>query len=380
MTDKEPHKGKGVYIHIPFCLKKCAYCDFASQQLHSHEEVNQYLEALLSEISIRAQGQAYTVYFGGGTPSILPSGQVAVVLQAIRRHMEIKPLIEISMEVNPATVDDSDLVQLKETGINRLSLGLQSTSDFFLNRLGRIHSAQDCKQVFYWARQAGFNNISCDLIYGIPGQTLKDLKEDLQQLVRWSPEHLSMYALHLEPNTPLARLVAQHALPEPDDDTTADMYAWIREFLPTQGYKQYELSNFSKPGYACQHNMMYWQNQEYLGFGSAAHSYSQGVRSWNVQDKEEYVRKIGRKKNATEGREKLGGIRKISEHLMLELRLTRGVKKRQFKDIYGDDWNRNFSQAIEKMKSRGFLAEDRATLKLTPRGMFVSNMVFRELL
>jgi len=371
---------KGVYIHIPYCLKKCTYCDFSSGPLQSPQQLKQYGLILLEEIRNRAHGFAKTVYFGGGTPSLAEPEQICLLLECLSQHMTMSSQAEISMEVNPGTTTQAKLSQLIAAGINRLSIGVQSTSEKLLRILGRCHTAIQAQKTMEEARKSGFYNISCDLIYAIPTQTFKDFQHDLETLLTWGPDHISLYALSVEPNTPLARQIYAHAIPAPDDDVAAEMYEWAREFLFKNGFFQYELSNFSKPGFECQHNILYWQNKEYLGLGASAHTYEQGIRSWNVKDPDIYMERIVQERSAQAGSESLQGRVRIAEHLIMGLRMTQGVKKHEIQEAFGKDWDCSFISSFNKMIQAGLLIDDKDTLKLSPQGMLLANIVFREIL
>jgi oxygen-independent coproporphyrinogen-3 oxidase len=370
---------KGVYIHIPFCLSKCFYCDFSSKPLQSQSELTQYLWFLKTELACRVQGKAETVYFGGGTPSLCPAEEVQLILEKLKQLLELAPAAEITLEANPATLGAVELRALRRAGVNRLSLGVQSTSDSMLQKLGRRHSAADAEILIRQARQAGFDNVSCDLIFGLPGQGINDFKVDLEKVSSWAPEHLSLYALSVEEDTPLAREV-RAGLKVPEDDLVADMYEEAQAFLGRQGYGQYELSNFSRKGLECRHNINYWQNGEYWGLGASAHSHVDGVRSWNFGEAREYIRAMNRQGHACSGSEALKNREKIAETLILGLRLTAGIEKDRIEKTYGKGWSDQFVSAFQEMEQAGLLMEDDHSLRLTTHGMFLSNVVFRAIL
>lgn len=370
---------RGVYIHIPYCLSKCAYCDFTSEPLKSRTDLEHYLAALEAEIRLRASGRAETVYFGGGTPSLCAPGQIRRLLAVLAERLELAPGAEITLEANPATADRDSLAGFRRAGVNRLSVGVQSASDACLAQLGRAHSAAQAERLVREARAAGFENLSCDVIYGLPGQTVPQFRQDLESVTAWKPDHISLYALTLETGTPLAARVAAGQEPLPDEDAAADMYEWSREYLLKNGFLQYELSNFSKPGKACRHNLLYWTDGEYLGLGTAAHSYENGVRSWNGSNLREYLQILEQGENPEKGREKLKLTKKIAEELIMGLRLTEGVSKAKFTSRYGHRWQLAFQEAIQNMVQSGLLQEEEQNLHLTPRGMLLSNVVFRAL-
>jgi len=371
---------KGVYIHIPFCLSKCAYCDFASRPLATSAELENYLWFLKHELVVRGSGCATTVFFGGGTPSLCSPEQLESVIAGLVDRMRLSVSAEISLEANPGTLTPPKIRDFRKTGINRLSIGVQSTLDAWLRMLGRRYSAREARDAVSEAKGNGFDNVSCDLIYGLPSQSLQEFKADLTNLAGWDPDHLSLYALSLEPGTPLAALVEKGSLPEPDDDLVADMYEWGRDYLASLGYRHYELSNFAKPGRECRHNLVYWRNQDYLGLGASAHSCLEGVRSWNHARPEDYVRAMETSADATAGRETLAGRAKVSETLMLGLRLLEGIKLEEMEVRFGPGWKSGFETSLAEMSRQGLVTDDCQGIRLTRRGCFLSNMVFRALL
>ncbi len=369
----------GLYFHLPYCLAKCSYCDFASRPLRDPAEWPRLISALRREVRRRARGRAATVYLGGGTPSLCPPELVAGLLDEVRTRVRLVPRAEITLEANPATADADRLRAFRSAGVNRLSIGVQSGDDEALRMLGRVHTAAQARELVASARSAGFPNVSCDLIYGLPGQTLERFQADLERVLSWEPDHLSLYALSLEPGTRLAERVAAGELPEPEEDAAADMYEWTRERLERSGYLQYELSNFSRKGLACRHNLNYWNNGDYLGFGPSAHSHIHGGRSWNLADPDAYLKAVEHGRSPREGSEKLKKKRRIAEEVMVGLRLTAGVPTRRLTARYGPGWREPLRPALESM-SRAGLLDLGATLRLTPKGMLLSNVVFRELL
>jgi oxygen-independent coproporphyrinogen-3 oxidase len=376
----EKHPMKGIYLHIPFCLAKCAYCDFASQPLADPARLPTYLQALSAELEARVSGPVDTVYFGGGTPSLCAPGQIAGLLRTLAGRAQMALDAEVTLEANPATADLARWSGFRAAGVNRISLGVQSTQDPFLRLLGRKHTAQQAEEQMRLAKKAGFSNLSCDLIFGLPGQTLAQFQADLQTLLSWEPAHVSLYGLTLEPGTLLAHRVQQGELPAPDEDAAADMYESAREILPASGWLQYELSNFALPGRECRHNLKYWTDQEYLGLGASAHSYIRGVRSWNPTEPEAYVQARRQASFAPESSEKLKERRKIAEDMIIGLRLTAGIEKERLRRCHGDGWKELFISPIRDMLQAGLLAETTDRLFLTARGMLLSNVVFRAML
>jgi oxygen-independent coproporphyrinogen-3 oxidase len=368
---------RGVYLHLPFCLSKCDYCDFASLPLPSPGWLDRYARALLREIAARVQGKVDTVYFGGGTPSLFLPHQLQAFLKAIAQHALLSPQAEITLEVNPATADRARLQAWKRMGINRLSLGVQSTRNQDLIQLGRRHSVEDAQVLLEEARSVGFENISCDLIYGLPGQTPEAFAAALQSLLAWKPEHISLYGLTVEPGTRLARRVEAGELTVPDDDVQADMYVLAQDMLPGRGFLQYELSNFSLPGRACRHNRIYWEYQPYLGLGASAHSFVRGRRSWNLAEPAAYCEALEKGASAEAGFEKLSQEKKQGERLILALRQSAGIRKQVF--FQASTGGERFKLAFEASRKQGLIEETATHYRLTPRGMLLSNLVFREL-
>jgi oxygen-independent coproporphyrinogen III oxidase len=372
--------GYGVYVHIPWCLGKCAYCDFPSRPLPGPEVWAPYLEALTREIRLRARGTADTVYVGGGTPSLCPVPELAKLMRVLAEHLPFAPNAEVTLEANPATVDPAALAELRALGFNRLSVGVQSTSEAWLRLLERRHTSSQARATLESARCAGFDNLSADLIYGLPGQTLPDFQNDLKTLAEWGPDHLSLYALSVEPGTRLEAALNEGRLVWPDEDQAADMYAWAREFLSSRGFLQYELSNFALPGRECRHNLRYWHDQDYFGFGAAAHSYLQGVRSWNESDPSAYQRALLEKNSALAGQETLTGNHRVAETLILGLRLTQGLQSPSLRARFGESWAENFQLRFAELSRQGLLRMEKENICLTPKGMLLSNVVFREIL
>ncbi|MEW6516956.1 MAG: radical SAM family heme chaperone HemW [candidate division FCPU426 bacterium] len=367
-------------MHFPWCLSKCAYCDFPSRPFPSSASWPAYLDALIREIEARAQGAVETLYLGGGTPSMCPPSELARLFAALSAKVELLPSLEATLEANPATVSPDALADLRAVGFNRLSLGVQSTSDRYLQLLGRRHTAADAQTTLRGARGAGFANLSVDLIYGLPGQTFAEFQTDLRTLTAWEPEHISLYALSVEPGTLLETAVREGRMPAPDEDLAADMYLWAREFLAGRGFAQYELSNFSRPGRECRHNLGYWTGRDYFGFGAAAHSFLEGVRSWNIADPEAYQTEVNREGCALAGQEKLTGSRRVAEAAMLGLRLTAGLQPEDMRARFGTDWDLELRGKFEAVSRQGLISMNKDDIRLTPRGMLLSNVVFREMI
>ena len=362
----------GLYIHIPFCKAKCAYCDFYSLA-HSEEKMDAYTAALLrhlEEVAPRAAGmQVDTVYFGGGTPSYLGAARLIRILQTVQRRYDVTRDAEITLEANPDSAGDwRALRKLRRAGFNRLSLGVQSTDDELLRRIGRVHTCEQVQQAVTAARKAKLTNLSLDLIYGLPGQTMEDWQRTLADAVALGPEHLSCYGLKLEEGTPLWQ--QRQALTLPDDDAQADMYLYTVAALSEAGYGQYEISNFARAGRESRHNLKYWRMQEYAGFGPGAHSDFGGVRYGYVRDLDAYI--AGRLVLAEA--ETDGTLARDFEYVMLSLRTAEGIDRRTFENRY-----RQRFEAMERLfvqyEQAGLAQRTEGGWRLTPRGFLVSNSI-----
>ena len=362
----------GLYIHIPFCKAKCAYCDFYSLA-HSEEKMDAYTAALLrhlEEVAPRAAGmQVDTVYFGGGTPSYLGTARLIRILQTVQRRYDVTRDAEITLEANPDSAGDwRALRRLRRAGFNRLSLGVQSTDDELLRRIGRVHTCEQVQQAVTAAQKAKLTNLSLDLIYGLPGQTMEDWQRTLADAVALGPEHLSCYGLKLEEGTSLWQ--QRQALTLPDDDAQADMYLYTVAALSEAGYGQYEISNFARAGRESRHNLKYWRMQEYAGFGPGAHSDFGGVRYGYVRDLDAYI--AGRLVLAEA--ETDGTLARDFEYVMLSLRTAEGIDRRTFENRY-----RQRFEAMERLfvqyEQAGLAQRTEGGWRLTPRGFLVSNSI-----
>ena len=372
-------KGKptlGLYIHIPFCKAKCAYCDFYSLA-HSEEKMDAYTAALLrhlEEVAPRAAGmQVDTVYFGGGTPSYLGAARLCRILQTVLRRYDVARDAEITLEANPDSAGDwKELRRLRRAGFNRLSLGVQSTDDALLRRIGRVHTYEQVQQAVKAARQAKFTNLSLDLIYGLPGQTMEDWQRTLADAVALGPEHLSCYGLKLEEGTPLWQ--QRQTLTLPDDDAQADMYLYTVAALGEMGYEQYEISNFAKPGKASRHNLKYWNMEEYAGFGPGAHSDFGGVRYGYVRDIDSYI--AG--KLVLSESENDSTLARDYEYVMLSLRTAAGIDRQTFEKRYRQRFQ-PMETLFEQYEKAGLALPTEGGWRLTPKGFLVSNSIIAAL-
>ena len=370
-------KSLGLYIHIPFCIKKCLYCDFCSLPRSMGADMSAYCSELCRRIALESEkckGHTVdTVYFGGGTPTLLPIECFSEIMKCIFSNYDVSADAEISCECNPASCDGKYLSSLRALGINRLSIGLQSIHEDELAALGRAHSFSDFCDIFRAARNAGFDNISVDLMYGIPNQTLKSFGESLETLVALCPEHISAYGLKIEDGTPFALM--RDSLVLPDEDTEFEMYMLLTNFLAKNGYAKYEISNFSKPCKESRHNLRYWQRKDYIGFGVAAHSCFGGERYGNSRDIVAFMRG----EDITSERTLLNVTDERNEYLMLGLRLSSGIDLVDFRSRFGYEIS-DVCPDLKKWISGGLMTLDGGRLSFTEGGFFVSNAILSELI
>lgn len=323
-------------------------------------------------------GPADTVYIGGGTPTALPLGVLARLIGKLRRTVPIKSDAEITIEANPGTVDEEYLHALLECGVNRLSMGVQSFNDTILRAIGRIHTAEQAVRAVEMAKSAGFKNLSLDLMYGLPGQGLEDLKISVETALELAPQHISIYGLQVEDGTLFARQQEKGELRLPVDDIAEAMYDYMTEYLPDRGYVRYEISNFALPGYDSRHNMGYWTDVPYLGMGAAAHSYMGDSRWNNVSSVEKYIKSVETGLPYRENEELLDRETEMEEFCFLALRMSAGIDKRAFQRKFDCPIDSVYNEAIEKMKARKLLEETEDHIRLTSLGMKFGNVVFRE--
>jgi len=350
--------------------------------------IPEYVKALCNEIRIVGQANkhidVHTIFFGGGTPSLLSPSQLEEILRSISNVFEVKPGTEISLETNPGTLEPKYFRELFEIGFNRISIGVQSANTKELNLLGRIHTYEDAITAVSCARKAGFRNLNMDLIYGLPEQTILDWQKTLGLLLDLDPEHISLYGLTVEKGTQLGRWVNRGLIPLPDPDLAADMYEWAGEKLTTAGYEHYEVSNWAKPGYQCRHNLQYWRNQPYLGFGAGAHGYANNMRVANISTIKPYTKfyhKFSPLKfpmpPATRNFQSINVYTEMQETMMIGLRLTKeGVSKYQFRERFGKEMRDVFKREIDELTQMGLLEWADDSLRLTRRGILVGNQVF----
>ena len=371
-----------LYLHIPFCQHKCPYCAFVSSP-GSKSEISSYVNLLLDELQFAAHEFTScpidSVYFGGGTPSLLAPSQISLVLEKIGQHFNLIQNPEITLEANPGTVNRKQLADLYSAGVNRLSFGVQSFNDRMLKVLGRIHSADQARDAFSYARSAGFSNIGIDLIHALPEQTLEMWRNDLQEALFSGPEHLSVYGLTIEEGTPFAvRFNNEKNLP--DNDLASDMFEMADELLTSAGYDHYEIANYALPDLRSRHNSGYWRRDGYLGLGLGAHSFIHqgefGVRFGNPCDPKQYAAsirsgQIPRCNTITLSREEA-----ISEFMFLGLRMAQGVSFADFESRFGNSLQAMFLPALQKLSRAGLIIQEQEGIRLTRKGMLLSNQVF----
>ena len=367
----------GVYFHIPFCKSRCSYCDFATDVYRSEGAVEKYVGALCREIKNGGGVGAPaidTIYFGGGTPSLLTSKQVERILEAVSDTFTIIDNSEVTMEMNPATVTAEKLESFRLLGVNRASFGVQTFNDRHLKLLARGHDAKDARYTFTLLRSAGFDNISFDLIAGLPGQTIDDWKRNLDEAISMEPEHLSLYLLEVHEGTPLAEQIKSGRRPMPDEDLAAEMYELMIDRLEVAGYKQYEISNFAKPGFESRHNTKYWELEPVYGFGVSAHSFDGLERYSNERDTAEYVRRIEELGGAEVSRE---DVNLASEFAFLGLRLSGGINLADYQNRFGIDLQHKFRSELDRFLEGVLVEFYDGNLRLTRKGMLFSNEVFQ---
>ena len=386
----------GIYIHIPFCVKKCDYCDFISYS-NCFDMQEKYVEKLLEEIEenkdLLKNNFISTIYIGGGTPSAIKPELIKEILDKIYLAAEIeeKNEVEITIEVNPGTTTKNNLQMYRNCGINRLSIGLQSTDDAILKEIGRIHNYEQFLDTYKWAGEAGFENINVDLMLGLPGQDIEILKNSLENVVNLkpTPKHISVYSLIVEEETKIEQRIDSGELSLPDDEEERRQYHYMKNFLELNGYKHYEISNFAKPGFESKHNMNCWEQKQYVGFGIAAHSYVDGVRYSNTTDLKEYLNVNDNESGDNlKEEEKFNTIKTIEEtqnkldmekeFMMLGLRKLDGVSISKFEQKFGENPIYLFRNELQKLVEEDLLEVDLDDIKLTSKGLDLANLVWEE--
>ena len=396
-------KKLGLYVHIPFCHSKCAYCDFYSQSNAGDDLMQRYVDSLrlqIEDYSTAAKGYIVdSVFIGGGTPTVLPIKTMCELIESITRNFNLSKDVEFTMEANPATVSLAALTKYRKLGVNRLSLGLQSANADELTALSRIHSASDFEASFNAARKAGFDNINVDIMYGIPLQTAESFSNTLNYVTGFKPEHISVYGLKIEDGTPFARM--RDTLVLPDEDTEADMYLDCIRYLNVTGFRHYEISNFARPGYECRHNLKYWNCDEYLGFGCAAHSYFSNMRFSTKRDLMLFIDSMeadishggmmgsdgmgiteSQLKNAQPIEElyQLTPTERVGEYIMLRLRLRDGISAAEFEARFGINFDAVYGRKLQIYIDNGFMSYNGDRYSFTDKGMYVSNYILSTIL
>ena len=382
----------GLYIHIPFCKQKCKYCDFISFA-KKEEMIAEYIKWLCVEIREVGEGikrdienkyvdkvKIKTIYIGGGTPSYINETHIKEIIKTIYENYEIENNIEITIEINPGTVDENKLLLYKEAGINRLSIGVQSCNNELLQMIGRIHNYEQFKETYKLARKIGFENINIDFMLGLPNQTIEDINKIISEIKILKPEHVSVYSLILEEDTPMKKLVDEKKLIMPEEELEREMYWMIKRGLEEQGYTHYEISNFAQNGFESKHNLDCWNQKEYMGFGIGAHSYVDGARFSNTPILEEYIEnyKNNKPENNFELHEKQDKEAKMKEYMLLGLRKIKGIDCTQFETRFSKDVFEVFGNEIEKLLEKDLIEVEEGTIKLNNKGIDLANIVWEE--
>ena len=385
-------KNIGIYIHIPFCKKKCEYCDFKSYA-GKEKLIDDYIKCLKYELKEVGDGNKLdyennldklaiikTIYIGGGTPSLIDSRYINEILEIVKQNYKLDDDLEITIEVNPGTVSEEKLEQYKKSGINRLSIGLQSTHDRLLKKIGRIHSYDDFFNTFKLARKVGFQNINVDLMLGLPEQSIEDLKLSIEEIIKLNPEHISVYSLIIEEGTPFYKKLEANELELPKDEVERKMYWSVKKELEKSGYTHYEISNFAKKGYESKHNLACWNQEEYIGFGIAAHSYTNNVRYSNIDDIEQYIKNFETNKEIDNFvfHEKQNKESKMKEFMMLGLRKINGISIQEFKNRFALNPIFVYRKELEKLVDEQLIEIDGNIIKLTNKGLDLANLVWEE--
>lgn len=383
----------GLYIHIPFCRQKCFYCDFPSFA-GREKKIDRYLQALEQEFALLRQGlypkdnvgdterkfAPRTIYIGGGTPTALNARQLAKLLEIVQKYVAVAEAEELTVEMNPGTVDKEKLLLLQQAGVNRLSVGVQSFDDHCLKKIGRIHTAQEAVDTIELAYNLGFGNISLDLIYGLPQQDMEILTQSVERALNLPVQHISIYGLQLEEGTAFHRMEALGKLQLPADELVEAMHDYIVEKLPEAGYQRYEISNYALPGYESKHNLSYWQDVDYLGLGSGAHSYWQGTRYENPRSIDDYILALETGRLPANVEEQVDRQAHMEEYCFLGLRTAAGIDKNIFQQKFGVDLFAVYGRTIEKLVAQDLLQRTAKGIALTPLGMKYGNQVFAEFL
>lgn len=382
----------GIYVHIPFCKQKCYYCDFKSYA-NKEELIEKYIKWLKYEIKEVGEGNKLdyendldelvtvkTIYIGGGTPSYLDSKYIKEIIEEIRKNFKLADKVEITIEVNPGTVNKTKLLDYINSGINRISIGLQSKDNELLKRIGRIHKYEDFLQTYNMAREVGFKNINVDLMLALPGQTIAKLEKGLKQVIDLQPEHISLYSLIIEDGTKIEKMLKNNEITLPDENIERKMYWETKKVLEEAGYIHYEISNFAKEGYKSEHNWNCWSQKEYMGFGVAAHSYTNDVRFSNIDSIEEYIENY-EQGNVTDNfvfHEKQTQSSKMKEYMMLGLRKIEGISIQEFKNKFVGNPLYIYRKELQKLVEEELIEIELDKIKLTKKGLDFANIVWEE--
>ncbi|MDX5660040.1 radical SAM family heme chaperone HemW [Clostridioides difficile] len=386
----------GLYVHIPFCVKKCKYCDFNSYKMDIDSK-KRYIEDLKIEMelysnklykdnkyknkecySLNKNDKITSIFVGGGTPSILTSDEIREVFISIKEMFDIDENAEITIECNPGTLTLEKLKTMKEIGINRLSIGLQAIQEKHLNFIGRIHTYEEFEKNYKDALSVGFKNINIDLMYSLPNQTLCDWKETLEKVVHLNPTHISAYSLILEEGTELYNMYESNKFELIDENVDIEMYEYTINYLKSKGYNQYEISNYSKEGYNCEHNILYWEGEHYIGIGAGASGYINENRYNNVESLEDYHLSLLKREKAIQENEILSEKDMIEEKIFMGLRMNKGIKFEDFKKKFGIDFREKYNKQIEMLLARKLINQSFEGIQLTQKGREISNSVFIE--
>lgn len=373
-------KPAGIYIHIPFCRSRCSYCDFATG-IYNVDAAERYVTSVAREIDSYTETPTTvsvdSIYFGGGTPSLLSSDQLELLRNAVHRRFQVADDIEVTLEMNPGTVTEEILAAFRRLGVNRASFGAQTFNDYELARLGRSHTAQQTRETFRQLRNTGFDNVSFDLIAGLPGQTVEQWKRNVDEALSLRPEHLSFYLLEVHEGTPLANHIKTGLQPTPDEELAAEMYELMLDQASAAGYRHYEISNLSLPGYESRHNTKYWTGAPYFGFGCSAHSYDGIASRWsNERDTGGYVELIAAGKSPIVERRQLNEDDRQSEAVFLGLRMMDGYNVREYRNRFGVDLIERHRDDFKRFYDAGLIELNNDVLRLTRSGALLSNEVF----
>ena len=371
----------GLYIHIPFCVTKCKYCDFNSFKIDLNEKIK-YLNYLGEEMKLYKEEiknrEIDSVFVGGGTPSILNENEINILFEKIKENFNIKSNAEITMECNPGTLTLNKLKVMKKSGVNRLSIGLQAVQNHHLKYIGRIHTFEEFEKNYHDAKQMGFDNINIDLMYALPNQSREDWMESLEKVVKLNPTHISAYSLILEENTELFKMYERDEFNLLDENTDIEMYEYTINYLKSHGYNQYEISNYAKDNFECKHNVLYWKCEEYVGIGASASGYFNGIRYNNICELDNYEKMILEGEKPIDWEEKLSIKDEIEESIFLGLRMNEGIQISDFKEKYNFDFEKEYKNEIEKLSKMELIEIDNNRMKLTQKGREISNSVFVE--